>query len=266
MRKMKKQIDIMIIFIFISGTIVVLCEYDNFFMLRRNVVSIMSFLDGKRDIISNISIGILCSSFIALIGYMFEYTAEKKKSKKDLFYLYKYIRVSILPKIGKEIKKEIVKTGVEDDRIYKMREVLENYKSILEICDKFFKILSKKMGYEVSVLDLRFCPTHLGMAYVLREVDRYYLFMTSLYYRFDVLLNTCRECNKMIKKLDRSVISSDENTQIMLEECLRRDKILKEELKNIYNNLKIFRKEALAKDIINKCRYIDIKVDILKYQ
>lgn len=64
-------------------------ECDYFIMMREFVSSILPFFQGRRNFLSNIFIGILCSAMILVFGEMFNYFEEKTILRYKILQLYK---------------------------------------------------------------------------------------------------------------------------------------------------------------------------------
>lgn len=213
---------------------------------------------------------------IAMIGYIHEYFSERKRSINELFYFYKYIRVNIIPNLGKETKKEILKLGTEDDKLYEIRESLENYKFILLLFRKFVKIVNKfcEDGIsDYSVLELKFCPQYIKIIHVLWTISDYYLLMASLYYSIDSLLEAHKNAKavfkigeiystKDIKKL--SLNPPDEYTKELADKYLRLYKYQVEEIRKYRTMMKNTRKIIIDMDLPTECILLDIKLKIFK--
>jgi hypothetical protein len=90
MRKAKSNIINCLLFIIVSLVMICFLNYLIFYGIRNGFVSfpLFHFLDGQSQVISNISIGILGSSIIALAGYIIEYRSEIKNFEKSINNLY----------------------------------------------------------------------------------------------------------------------------------------------------------------------------------
>lgn len=134
----------MIMSIFISGIIIFLCESKGCENIRSLIKEYMTFFDGKKSMIENIFIGILGSSIISLIGFIYEYNVEKRKMYLKIIALFRIIYFRYYKTLGiddiKDIKEkflqdesviEISYCSVEYERFFFMRDDI--YKSAIEV-------------------------------------------------------------------------------------------------------------------------------------
>lgn len=183
MRKYKRLIISMVISIIVSLVIiwVLKCNFREF--------------NNKNDII-NVFIGILGSSFVTMLGYMLELHFERKSNKQKLIQYYREISFKIIPYI-KEMDTIRVSKIMEDDIIYKIRDLLANYKITKKIL--FFVNNKIEKSYDVDILDIRCISKYLKIMYILIKVHDYMTQVNTYIFQRQYLFNLYKSSYDFLK-------------------------------------------------------------------
>lgn len=250
MKRIKDSIKSMLISIFISGAIIFLCESNSLNLIRQEVIHLYPFLKGKESIISNIFIGILCSSVIALIGYIFEYKSESEKFVTKTLYYYQYVRFNILPGLGKETKTEIYKVNRYDKNILEIRTFLMEDDNFLSNCikvEKFLNIFSKYKYDDIIILTSEIYSEYVKAMCVFKIVCDYYSAVSSSYYRID---EWTKEREEIIEELN--------NKGPYYDRIFDDIKMCSDNIKKYSDKIDSWKNKILKWKLIDRCKNLDL--------
>ena len=203
MRKCKQLVKSMIITIFLSLIIILLCEGEQFGNIRVFVVQKLKFFSGKRESVENIFIGIFGSSIVTLIGYILEYFQSIKILKKDVESCYMDIRYKLFPYIDGNNVKFIYKIR-KDEILVKMREIAKDYKVILDFYLWLIDLINKFIKddvYKLKLLDCNICSRYVKAAYVISVLTNHFLILNRNLLCRNVLLNEYKKEYKFLKNI-----------------------------------------------------------------
>lgn len=118
----------------IATVIIITLESEGvFYIVRQKVETLVPFLDGKKELICNIFIGIWGSAFVTLIGEAAEYHVVKKEYEMNIIYKFDEVYTCIM-------KNEVIVKSLYD--LYPLEEVLDNY--LVEVRELYYGYLPYK--------------------------------------------------------------------------------------------------------------------------
>lgn len=203
MRRCRQLVKSMIIAIFLSLIIILLCEWEQFENIRVYIVQKIGFLSGKRESIENIFIGILGSSVVTLIGYILEYLQSIKALRKDVELCYMDIRYKLFPYIDGNNVEFIYKIR-KDEILVKMREIGHDYKEILDFYLWLISLINKFIKddiYKLKLLDCNICSRYVKAAYVISVLTNHFLILNRNLLCKELLLNEYKKEYKSLKNV-----------------------------------------------------------------
>lgn len=225
MRKCKNSIVTMLFAILVSILVIAICNLHILAEFRVLVSQHITFLDGKATVIENIFIGVLGSSLIALVGFLYEYKSEKRVQETNIKQLFKMMYYHYYKQFGKEQIQDIKYKYVNDSFFDKLHEYKNNY---------LRGMICKRNNYNLAI-DIMY------------NVEVYYFDMVRLENTKDFCLYMIDDCEKSIEWFNRI------NCDCEPIEIQKRIDELKQNLSDLASREENVRKKALAlKDCIDE--------------
>lgn len=220
MRKSRRLIISMMISIFISSTVIFLCESRSCENIRYLIKQYVVFFDGKKSMIENIFIGIFGSSVISLIGYIFEYNVEKRQMHLKIIYLFRIIYLRYYKSIGTENIESIREKFLQDEVFNEISCCCMEYKRFFSRRDNIYMTAIGIMKWTELYYTNIFC-----IYSALKEIEDN---IKQLYTNIEEM-ELWKEKDLADKDIADKGIDSSKKTLLVLEECHK-------DILNEYNN------------------------------
>lgn len=117
--------------IIVALGVILFLESDSCELIRRFVASNISFLQGKRETISNIFIGILGSAILMVFGEFINYFQEKRRLEVEILRLYQKWDKKLRELDGMVIESELYLDHIPSEIIYFGNQVADIYNKYL---------------------------------------------------------------------------------------------------------------------------------------